>query len=168
MLNKPKQHGFTIVELLIVIVVIAILAAITIVAFNGIQNRAKSSTGQSLANAIMKKAEAYNTINSTYPTYCQIITNSTNPTGAAPAAGTAGAGTCVAGANTAGSEAKLDSVAQLTPASTNASGAYTATVSNSNAVVAYFQCANGVNVSYWDYTSGTTGAAAIIKAGAGC
>ena len=38
-----KQKGFTIVELLIVIVVIAILAAITIVAFNGIQQRARNS-----------------------------------------------------------------------------------------------------------------------------
>jgi len=38
-----KRSGFTIVELLIVIVVIAILAAITIVAFRGIQERSKSS-----------------------------------------------------------------------------------------------------------------------------
>ena len=38
-----KQKGFTIVELLIVIVVIAILAAITIVAYNGIQARARAS-----------------------------------------------------------------------------------------------------------------------------
>lgn len=40
---KTKQNGFTIVELLIVIVVIAILAAITVVAFNGIQARASDS-----------------------------------------------------------------------------------------------------------------------------
>jgi len=42
---KPKIHanGFTIVELLIVIVVIAILAAIVIVAYNGAQTRAKAS-----------------------------------------------------------------------------------------------------------------------------
>ncbi|MBC7512702.1 prepilin-type N-terminal cleavage/methylation domain-containing protein [Candidatus Saccharibacteria bacterium] len=33
--------GFTIVELLIAIVVIAILAAISIVAYNGVQQRAK-------------------------------------------------------------------------------------------------------------------------------
>lgn len=43
MKRGQKQAGFTIVELLIVIVVIAILAAITIVAYNGIQNRAKAS-----------------------------------------------------------------------------------------------------------------------------
>lgn len=38
-----KQSGFTIIELLIVVVVIAILAAITVVAFNGIQARSQQS-----------------------------------------------------------------------------------------------------------------------------
>lgn len=47
MMGKNKQNGFTIVELLIVIVVIGILAAVTIVAFNGIQNRAHDTTVQS-------------------------------------------------------------------------------------------------------------------------
>jgi prepilin-type N-terminal cleavage/methylation domain-containing protein len=41
--KSKQQNGFTIVELLIVVVVIAILAAITIVSYNGIQNRAKDS-----------------------------------------------------------------------------------------------------------------------------
>lgn len=48
-------QGFTIVELLIVIVVIAILAAVTIVAYNGIQQRAKDSSVQAdVVNAVKK------------------------------------------------------------------------------------------------------------------
>ncbi len=40
------RRGFTIVEMLIVIVVIAILAAISVVAYNGIQNRGNDSSIQ--------------------------------------------------------------------------------------------------------------------------
>lgn len=47
---KSKNAGFTIVELLIVIVVIGILAAITIVAFNGVQNRAKDAAQVTLVS----------------------------------------------------------------------------------------------------------------------
>lgn len=46
-----RRQGFTIVELLIVVVVIAILAAISIVAYTGIQDRANDSVVQNdLAN----------------------------------------------------------------------------------------------------------------------
>lgn len=45
-----RQAGFTIVELLIVIVVIAILAAISIVAYNGIQQRAHNAKTLVLVN----------------------------------------------------------------------------------------------------------------------
>lgn len=62
-----KDRGFTIVELLIVIVIIAILAAITIVAYNGIQARAKTSAAASTAETVQKKAEAANAIASAYP-----------------------------------------------------------------------------------------------------
>lgn len=165
--NNRKASGFTIVELLIVIVVIAILAAITIVAYNGIQNRAKASSGQSAANALAKKVEAFNTLNSAYPSYCQLVTNSNTPTGTQPAAGTAGAGTCVAGGTNAGSEAKLDVVTGMTPASAAAGTGYTSTVSNGNAVIGYFSCAAGANVFYWDY-SATPSVIASSKAGSGC
>jgi len=43
MVGRYRQGGFTIVELLIVIVVIAILAAIVIVAYNVIQERAREA-----------------------------------------------------------------------------------------------------------------------------
>ncbi len=53
-----KQTGFTIVELLIVIVVIGILAAISIVAYNGIQNRTNDAAVRSdLRNFGMKMQE---------------------------------------------------------------------------------------------------------------
>lgn len=56
--KNKYSSGFTIVELLIVIVVIGILAAITIVAYNGIQDRAKVASIQyDLAN-FSKKIEA--------------------------------------------------------------------------------------------------------------
>ena len=51
---KNKARGFTIVELLIVIVVIAILAAITLVSYNGITNRANQSANQSAINNYVK------------------------------------------------------------------------------------------------------------------
>ena len=51
-ISKDYHYGFTIVELLVVIVVIAILAAITIVSYTGISSKAKIATLQSdLSNA---------------------------------------------------------------------------------------------------------------------
>jgi prepilin-type N-terminal cleavage/methylation domain-containing protein len=58
-----NKKGFTIVELLIVIVVIAILAAITIVAYNGIQNRAKVTEVQSAVSQASRKVMAYSVSN---------------------------------------------------------------------------------------------------------
>lgn len=62
--TKP---AFTIVELLIVIVVIGILAAIVIVAYNGVQNRAYISAINADLSQVNKAVNAYHAINGTYP-----------------------------------------------------------------------------------------------------
>lgn len=54
---KNSLKGFTIVELLIVIVIIGILAAIVIVAYTGIQNRAYNSAVQSDLEQMVKRIE---------------------------------------------------------------------------------------------------------------
>jgi general secretion pathway protein G len=64
---KQKQVGFTIVELLIVIVIIGILAAITIVAYNGIQNRANDTSIQSDLANFAKKIELVKADTGAYP-----------------------------------------------------------------------------------------------------
>ena len=70
-----KNQGFTLVELLIVIVIIAILTVVSLVAYNGLQNQAKTSAAKSAADAVAKKAELYNTAKSSYPTGLTILTN---------------------------------------------------------------------------------------------
>ena len=54
-----RREGFTIVELLIVIVIIAILAAITIVAFNGVQQRSRDSKRKQDVAQIAKLLSLY-------------------------------------------------------------------------------------------------------------
>ena len=66
--SNNRSHGFTIVELLIVIVVIAILAAISIVAYNGIQNRAHDTAIQNDLNNISKQIRQYVILNGSFPT----------------------------------------------------------------------------------------------------
>ena len=58
--SSVKNRGFTIVELLIVIVVIGILAAITIVSYTGLSARAKTARAQSNAEAVSRVAHIYN------------------------------------------------------------------------------------------------------------
>lgn len=58
---RQRIKGFTIVELLIVIVVIGILATITIVAYNGIQSKARNAQLLSAIDAYEKAIRMYMT-----------------------------------------------------------------------------------------------------------
>ena len=66
-LQNQKQIGFTIVELLIVIVVIAILAAITVVSYNGIQTRANNTMAVREVAQWTKIFETYKAQEGSYP-----------------------------------------------------------------------------------------------------
>lgn len=62
-----SRPGFTIVELLIVIVVIGILAAIVIVAYNGVQDRANDSVVRNDLSNMAKKFQLYKVDNGHFP-----------------------------------------------------------------------------------------------------
>lgn len=62
---RKSSSGFTIVELLIVIVVIAILATIALVSYNGIQTRARTAAIVSELTATEKALRAYAAVNGT-------------------------------------------------------------------------------------------------------
>lgn len=67
--------GFTIVELLVVIVVIGILSALSVVAFNGVQARARESTVKADASNFLKKMEVAKVTDSRYPSPTTISGN---------------------------------------------------------------------------------------------
>lgn len=65
--KNKKRHGFTIVELLIVIVVIGILAAISIVAYTDVQKRSRDSVRMQDVASIRKALEVYRADHGRYP-----------------------------------------------------------------------------------------------------
>lgn len=138
-----RDRGFTIVELLIVIVVIAILAAITIVAYNGITRRANGSAAQSAANTLVKKAEAANANFGSYPSSVAEFTTQNSVTSQE--------------GSLAGSGLTLG-----TPADGNGKN-----------TVSYQKCTtpastNEARVGYWNYTLSTPAITYITVGGVAC
>ena len=57
--EKKQDKGFTLVELLIVIVILGILATVTVFAVTGITNKGKTSACQSDVKSLQTAEEAY-------------------------------------------------------------------------------------------------------------
>lgn len=129
---RRADKGFTIVELLIVIVVIAILAAITIVAYNGITQRANNAAAQSGAEQASKKVATYALTNGDlYPpdlttagmsnsgntTFQYSVDNSSSPAGYCVTALTTGGVSYYVGSNYNYTGSPSGTVNQSTPAS---------------------------------------------------
>lgn len=71
-IKKRMSSGFTIVELLIVIVVIGILAALVVTTYNGIQQKARDTERKTDVNALHGQIEAYQAQNGKYPTLANL------------------------------------------------------------------------------------------------
>ena len=56
-----RRNGFTIIELLVVVVVVGILAALTIVSYNVVQQNARDKTAQTYADQVARKLASYAT-----------------------------------------------------------------------------------------------------------
>jgi type IV pilus assembly protein PilA len=66
MMRRRKEKGFTLIELMIVVAIVGILAAIAIPNFIGMQKRAKTTEAKSNLGEIWTLQEAYRAENDTY------------------------------------------------------------------------------------------------------
>jgi len=72
MISLKRQKGFTIVELLIVIIIIGILATLVLVTFSGVQAKARDSKRQTDVNDIDSHLEAFFAQYGFYPTLADL------------------------------------------------------------------------------------------------
>ena len=129
-----KERGFTIVELLVVIVVIGILAAITIVSYTGISAKANKNANLSVATQIRNAANIVFANTSAFPATAAV------------------SATVVTNLNASDAKIGLPTGASVT-----------STTSTSNLTFSYrLKGSTGFCVGYWDPTASTPAPAYIF------
>jgi prepilin-type N-terminal cleavage/methylation domain-containing protein len=71
-LDKRKQQGFTVIELIVVLVVIGILASLIVFSYNGVRSRDRDALRQSDIDTLQSQLEVFYAENSRYPTLSQL------------------------------------------------------------------------------------------------
>lgn len=143
-MKKTFKKGFTIIELLIVIVVIGILAGIVTVTYNGVQDKARLTKSEQVAREIANKAAAYQAASEDgdYPTLAKMQDQANVPKEAK-----------------LGKDAAAVIVSTAVPAPTNSNDAPTADQANKANAIHYRSCVDsdakttGIAVYYYDHTT---------------
>lgn len=147
-----KARGFTIVELLVVIVVIGILATITIVSYTGITQKANTTKALSNAQSVLSVAEVFASAENFYPAItADLLTGIRNQTTAITKLA---AGINLTTAATDVGTPATDGTANAQPNNTNGATTIWYQYCGATGTGLATTAATGGRIRYWDFSTG--------------